>query len=174
MIVQFKATINDLVDVTMRSLARSKKLRPWNWRGILTTILIAGLPWFAITQGSLKTRLLVGVGVASIATIIYLMTYRSSVEKRVRKLSLKYVGEDQPFLVEVELAESGIRVSQLKEQYTYDWATIGDIEETEEAIYFYRSDGSGFAVRKRGFISTEEKEKFVELARQKVRRSQAG
>ncbi|HKQ03831.1 MAG TPA: YcxB family protein [Blastocatellia bacterium] len=173
MIVEFNATLDDLVDVTMRSLARSKLLRPWNWKGLLTTVLLAGLPWFAIMQGSLGRRLFVGVAVAIIAAAIYLLTYESTVEKRVRKLCLKLVGEDKPFRVEVELAEAGIRISQLKEQYTCDWGTIIEMEETEEAIYFYRREGGGFAVRKRGFGTMAEKEQFVEMAKRQVGAAQA-
>lgn len=165
MVVQFDATLDDLVDVSMRGLARSRTLRSWNVQGLVTTGLLAGLPVFAIVQGTLGTRLMAGFGASLIAAAFYVITYKRAVEKRIRKLCLEQIGEDKPFGVEIELTELGIKVSQLKTQHIYDWSTVLEIEESEDAIYFHKRDLSSFAVRRRGFESKEHSEQFMEFAR---------
>lgn len=165
MIVQFDATIDDVVDVSMRALARSKTLRAWNWQGLLTAALLAGLPLFIVVQGGTGKKIMAGFGAALLAAALYVMTYKGSVEKRVRKLCLAQLGGDKPFRVEVELTESGVALRQLKTQHIYDWSTIVEIKEVNDAIYFYQRDGSGFAVRSRGFESIGKECEFIQLAR---------
>jgi hypothetical protein len=81
MTVEFDATLGDFVDVTIRSLERSQRLRTWEWRGIASVALFAAFPAFALVSGSIAIRLTIGLAAAGIAVVLYLWisprTYRS-------------------------------------------------------------------------------------------------
>lgn|SRR6266545_4896214 len=163
--VQFDATIDDFVDVTLRSVAGSKALRAWRWEGAITFASLIGLSMYLILPGSTVAKLVAGVLAFVFIIFVSLATYKNSYQKRVRKLAKEQIGTEGPVRVQVELTESGIKFDQLKTQYIYDWSTIERYEETDDAIYFCKRDRSVLAVRKRAFESQESKDQFIEFAK---------
>jgi YcxB-like protein len=165
MIVQFDATLDDFVDVSMRGFARSKFTRTSRIRGlIISTMCVALIPFFMV-PGGLSARLLAAVIGALAYLAISLATYKRTVEKRLRKIYRELNGTDGPVHVEVELNESGVRVSQLSIQYITDWSAIVEIEDDDDAVYFYRRDNTGLAVRNRAFESATSRSEFIQLAK---------
>jgi hypothetical protein len=138
--LEFEATIDDLVDVTVRSFARSKTSRKWRWQGVLVSAF-------------------------------HVATYSRTVKKRVRKLCREQLGAEDTFKVTVELGEEAIALAQMGSRVSYDWAGIERLEETEDALYFYRGHGGCFAVRKRAFDSVATKDEFLKLAEDYIQRS---
>lgn len=175
MTLQFDATIDDVVDVTIRSLAGSKSVRTWRWQGAAVTGLMLALPGyflFAYTVG--VGRRIAGVAALVAALIgagVHVWTYEDAARKRVRTLCREQIGTDRPFTVTVELSEAGISLGQMGAQTLYDWSSIEIVEETEDALYFYRTDSGCFAVRKRGFESVASKDEFLKLAENNIQRS---
>lgn len=168
MIVEFDATLDDVVDVSMRSLARSKTVRAWSWQGLLTNALLSAVLMFAILPASFGTRLFFAIVVAFITAGIYLWTYKGRIEKRMRKLCMEQIGPNSPFPVRVELSESNIKVTSQKTEYLHDWSAFAEVEESGDAIYFWKRDGGGFAVRRRGFASESDKDQLLKDARRLV------
>jgi hypothetical protein len=166
--VQFDATIDDVVDVTMRSLAGSKTVRRWRWQGSAILGLLVGVSVYLIQTGSSVRKLVAGVLVFLLITIANLAGYKSSHRKRVRKLLKEQMGGEGPFRVRVELSESGITFDQQQTQQRHDWSSIERYEETDDAIYFVRSDRGVMAVRKRAFESQASKEEFLGFARRHI------
>jgi hypothetical protein len=168
MIVQFDATIEDFVDVTIRSLKRSETLRTWHWQGVASMALIGAVSAIALTSGSIAIRSAIAAAAGLAAVALYLWTSPETFKERLGKLCREQLGTDGPVRILAELGDSGVAMSQAGTKTIYDWAIIEGIEETDDAVYFYRSDKGCFAVRKRGFDSEESKNKFVELARDKI------
>lgn len=112
--VQFDATLDDLVDVTMRSVAGSKVARAWRWQGLMIFGLLVGLSTYLIQTGSNFRRLGTGVLAFLLIALANLADYKSSQRKRIRKLVKEQMGTEGPFRVEVELTESGIKFDQQK------------------------------------------------------------
>lgn len=172
MIIQFEATIEDCVDVTIRSLKRLETLRTWHWQGVGSMALIGGVPAFALASGSMAIRLAISVAAALVAIALYLWTSPYTFKERIEKLCREQFGTGEPGRIQVEINDSGIAIRQVGTETIYDWATIETFEETEAAIYFYTWDKGCFAVRKRGFASVESMNEFIEFVKLKVNSSQ--
>ena len=163
--VQFDATLDDYVDVVMRSVAGSKTARAWRWRASIIGGLFVGLAVFLILTGSNERRLVAGMLGFLLVTVANLAYYKRSYRKRVRKLIREQMGTEGPFRILVELTESGISFEQQKTRQIHDWSTFERYEETDDAIYFLKRDRSVMAVRKRAFESGANKDQFLEFAR---------
>ena len=166
MLVQFDATLDDFVDVTTRCLARSKQIRKWRWEGLLTSALIALLAIYALFPGPFAIKMLAGFTGAIFVACIYPFTYRSTVNRRLRKLCREQIGADGPVRVEVELTDKGIWTKQQNTQIIHEWANVEVVQETDDSIDFFMRNGTATVVRKRAFESEETKREFMDLAKQ--------
>lgn len=168
MIVEFDASIDDFVDVAVRSLTDSKGVRTWHWQGLLTTALLAGLPAYILFSGTTAVRLAIAGGFGLAAAGVHLWTSRESFNARMQKLYREQLGTDGPVRVKAELTDEGVSISQRSTHTMFEWSTIKEIEESDDAIYFHTRDNHCFAVRIRGFDSTESKNQFVKLAKERT------
>jgi len=164
--VEFDATLDDFVDVSMRSLARSKQIRKWKWNGSLSTGLLTWLAIYAFFPGPSVKKMAAGFIGAIVAACIYPFTYRSTVRRRLHKLCREHIGTDGPVLVQVEISDKGIWTKQQNTQCINDWVNVELIQETDDSIDFFMRNGTATVVRKRAFESEESKKEFVDLARQ--------
>jgi YcxB-like protein len=163
--IQFDATLDDFVDVATRCLARSKQIRKWRWDGLLTSGLVVWLAISYLFPGSPTKKLLVGCLGAIAIACIYPFTYRSTVNRRLRKLCREQIGTDGPVTVQIELTEKGIWAKQQNTQIIHEWVNVETLQETEDSIDFFMRDGAATVVRKRAFNSEESKREFLDLAR---------
>ena len=164
MIVQFEATIDDVVDVGMRSWANSKTMRLWQWQGAAATALMLALPAYFLLGEIFGSRLLIACAAALVGVALYLLTYKENFRKRTRKLYREQLGTDAPFTVTVELLDEGISFSQMGARVIYEWFRIDRVEESADALYFFSKENTCYAVRKRGFESVAIKDKFLKRA----------
>jgi hypothetical protein len=68
--VQFNYTIDDIVDLQMRLLKRSRVARAWRWRNLALTSLLAGAFLFAVIPERITGRIVMGtIGVLSGAAV---------------------------------------------------------------------------------------------------------
>ena len=125
---------------------------------------VCGLLLFVLVSGGLLIRFAAGATAALVAAVGSMATYKRTVKKRARRICRELNGTDGPVRIEVELSESGVRVSQSDAQYISDWSKVAWIEEADDAIFFYRRDGILLAVRNRAFQSPAEKSEFIQLA----------
>jgi hypothetical protein len=71
-----------------------------------------------------------------------------------------------PDVVEWALTTRALMYAQEAMTEVYPWSIVGRLEETDDAIYFHKRDGSmSGAARKRGFKSKESKDTFIALSR---------
>jgi len=141
MIVQFDATIDDLVDVSIRSSADSKTMRFWRWQGAAVTALLAGFPVYLFVSGTTLERSSVACVSGLIAGAVTLWTDKGAYRKRLHKLCI------------------------------YEWSRIERVEESEDALYFFYRDHACSAVRKRGFESVAIKDEFLKRAETYIQQS---
>jgi hypothetical protein len=163
--VEFDATIQDCLDVTERSLTRSAKYRRGVFIGATKNALWLGLPILILPFWLFRTRVWVGIVAGALGAAIHLLTYRKRVEAELFKAWEKLFEGNDRIRVAVSLSAQGIEVSQLGEQNSYAWSMITNLEETDDAFYFDKTDGLSLAVRTRAFASREEKDRFLTLAR---------
>jgi hypothetical protein len=174
--VEFDATLDDLVDVHLRLLARSRVARGWCWSGSIATGLVAGsgllilipelfsplaMPW----EVEITLAILLAVLGGIVAAAIYPSVYRRIVATRLRRYCREQLRSDAPFTVEVQLLPGGIRAQQLGTEIACDWANVKAIEEGEDSVDFVVRSGGIIAVQDRAFASSTARREFVELAR---------
>jgi|GEM_PF-3167818 len=171
MIVRFDATIDDVVDVSMRSWANSKTMRLWRWQGAATTGLMFAVPAYVLLSRTTGARLVITCAAALAGVAYYSFTYRESLRKRTRKLCREQLGTDAPFTVTVELLDQGISFSQMGARIVHDWACIDRVEESGDALYFFSKESMCSAVRKRAFESAAMKDEFLKRAEAYIQES---
>ena len=159
---RFDATLDDFVDVRLRTLSGSRTATVRRWQRVFATAVLAGLPLYLISPESRRLKL--GLLAFAFITLGHLVTYKSFLRGKLRALLRADLGGKGPVPVRVELTSFGIKFEQLGGQYFSDWSTIERLEETQDAIYFYQHDRSCMAVRKRAFESPESKAQFMEVA----------
>ena len=165
--VQFLATLDEVVEATQRGLERSAVVRGRRWKNVIVAGLFSGVVAFVITRVSaasplatiVMTVLGVMIGVAS-----QKFSERNTTESRLREVCLEYLGTDEPIEVQVELTPEGVSTEQQGTEVKFTWASIEEIEDTPEAITFFRRHGGLIVVQRCAFKSAEERRQFLELA----------
>ena len=171
MLVRFDATIDDVVDVSMRTWSHSKAMRRWRLQGVITTgVILGGLAYLLIRQETV-IRLAIAVVFAVLGAVFYLATYQDSYRKRARKLVSEQMGSDSLLAVTVELLDKGLVFNQLGTTVISEWSRIDRVEESDDALYFYSQNGGCSAVRKRGFESPTMKDEFLKRANEYIQKS---
>lgn len=135
------------------------------------TGLLVGFSVYLILPGITVIRSTIACAAGLIAAALSLWTDKETYRKRLHKLGREQIGTDRPFTVTVELLDTGISFSQMGAQIIYEWASIERAEETADALYFFRTDNTCSAVRKRGFESDASKDEFLKLAKNNIQRS---
>jgi hypothetical protein len=160
--VTFQATLDDFVDIAMRSSSHRLGV---NFYVSLAFIsigvgVVIAVPTYLITR-SLWATVIMFIAAPS-GIIIYNLGNREDVIRRA--FAKQGIG---PMFVTVEITGEGIAFQQLagddSESSFHPWSAYESIEETLDAIYFKRKNGFYSAVRKRGFTSEEEKNEFLNL-----------
>jgi YcxB-like protein len=172
--VQFEFTVDDVVDVQLRALRRSRAARSWRWRDLITTSVLTGAVLFAVIPEGIFGRLVMGGLGLALGGLLYALLNERTVKRRLRKLYEENAGSDNTFLCEVELNESGIHIKQNGMEIIYTWANVKEIQETEDSVDIYTRKGGCVVVRKRAFNGPGEQQQFIELANQYMRLADTG
>jgi hypothetical protein len=170
--VQFTYTQEDLVDATMRFSARSKSLRGLRRKRSMLSALLLGSVIFVVLRFSMKGAI-GGAVAALIALIIDPFTHRYQYRRNLRKIFKEQYGEDNEFICDVEVLPEGLNISGKNSQCHTEWATIEEIMSTEDSVDIFGRKGGGVIVRSRAFSSAEERQRFIDLARDYVNRARA-
>src|SRR5258708_7352939 len=109
MSVHFEATIDELVDVQIRLLARSGETRKWQLEWRITLAAFAGLIEYMIIPDRWEIRLGVAVLIAGAVFTTYPSYQRRGTEKRLKRYFIEQYGSDEPFTVTVDLSQEGMR-----------------------------------------------------------------
>jgi len=164
--VTFQATVDDFVDITMRSQAVSSS-EYYQTVGLSAAGAgaVIAVPIYLIA-GTWPLAVIAFVA-ASAGIVIYNYGGR---ERRLRELFRSKLRMHEPRTVMVEIKSEGIGFEQYdagQSETTFKtWDAVESIEETSDAIYFKNKGGLYSAVRKRGFASDEEMKDFLDLANQ--------
>jgi len=161
--VSFDADMNDMVDVTMRTIGK-KNAKYYSDLAVIAVGsggLFGLIGYFIFSQSWVAA--VIGFAFGAIYTVAYNYNLR---ERRVRKFIQERQLIKGPALhVEVEISEAGLSFTQSGVTTIREWSTIKSISETDDAIYFGSSSDSFGAVRKRAFASDAEKDEFLNLSR---------
>lgn len=174
--VQFDETLDDMVEVAFRMCSRSRKVRSWRITArIAASILMGFVAWltmFVLIPEVREPRLIIaGLG-AAMGGLLYPLTYRRILKRRLRGYYREQLGDHASFPVQVELSPEGIHTKQIGSQITFEWAQINKIQQTSDSIDFFTRHGGIAVVWKRAFASEESIGHFIEEANRYLDQSQ--
>jgi hypothetical protein len=171
MVVQFDATIDDVVDVAMRSSVNSKAMRGWRLQGAAVTSLLAGFPVYLLLPWTPLLRFAIACGCGLVAGAVTLWTANDDRRTSLYKICREQFGTELPFTVTVELLDEGLSFKERGTRVIYGWSLFERLEESDDCLYFFFRDHTCGAVRKRGFESLELKDEFLKQAESYIHRS---
>lgn len=161
--VQFRATFDDLADVTERGIKRGR--RRMLWSGTWPWALVVGVFAFA-TAPEGRNRLAAGLLGAAVGAGAFALFCYWPMKASLRKSLRKVYGSEAPFDVMVQLDAEGVTFSQLNTRTLYKWAIVNSIEDCAESVEFYSPRMGLAVVRNRAFDSADMRTEFITLARQ--------
>jgi len=164
--VEFNYTIEDIVDVQLRLLKRSRAARAWRLRDLVMTSLLTGAFLFAVIPEEITGRLIMGsIGLLP-GAVLYPLLSQMTVKRRLRKWCEENAGSDKTFTCQVELNESGVHTESNGTRILHAWEKVKEIRETEDSVDIHFEKGGLLVVRNRAFTSSGEHHQFIELAKQ--------
>ena len=170
--VGFEATLDEYVDVNVRSLKRSGAWYTQRRNSAITTGVLGIVIVFAIlsfTEMPLESRLSFALLTGIVSSWLALRFFPGSIEKRIRDYGRKQMGTRESFRVEVELDAQGIALTQFGNRIARAWSAVRQIEPSEDGIDFRFSNGSIATVRAKAFESPEQQKEFLDLANNYLR-----
>jgi hypothetical protein len=158
--VRFDATLDDFIDIGLRS---SGPKRQRIIGGIVAGLVVGGLLanlGYQITGEIFVFGTIFAAGfIGTFAGLVRLP------KKNLETFYRKRFGIIDSVPYEVDISDEGFRASAFGQTSLSDWKLLEDIFETDDAIYFRNTFGMYAAVRKRGFADHEEMNEFLVLAR---------
>ena len=170
--VSFDATLDEFVDVNLRTLKRTgmweqQRKRVSVWVGIAGPIIALAILSFG--QLSLEQRLSIAGVIGFVAFGLYGFRFPQLEHDRVRTFCQKRIGADKTFPVTVELEGQGVSFTQLGSKSIHGWATVQGIQRCGDDIDIQFVDGSVGTVRTRAFESSQQQLEFAEIANHYLR-----
>ena len=158
--VTFDATIEDFIDVAMKSAKASGDFYFNVLLSALSTGVMYGLIAYFYFQGWLAAGIAFTIGLIYVGAVNYKIR-----ERNARNYYEKTYLVKGPVPVEIEISEAGLSYKQFGTTTVNEWSIITSMEENDEAIYFESKYKSMSCVRKRAFSTEDEKNKFLQLSR---------
>ena len=150
--VTFEATIDDFVDISVRSAPRNATYCV----NLAFTALLVGAAYAGI--GYLFFRTWIAAAIFFALGVVFMLTFNYKIrERKYRQFYQERRLVNGPMKIEAEIGDEGLTFRQDDETITTPWSKIEKIEETADAIYFHKRGNLVSAVRKRGFASEAEK-----------------
>jgi len=163
---RFEFTIDDLVEVSLRHMVRNGVVRRWRAKGAVVICVVVPVCAFLLQVGSLGTRVSVAVAIASLTALFYVLDVKRALRKRLLNHHRKQFASDGPFACEIELAADGLATRQFDAETKRPWSSVCEINDAEDAIELIVRDGPIILVRNRAFADDEERQAFLNEARE--------
>lgn len=169
--VTFQAGLDDFTETTYLSLKFARRLVPWYRRITSWAGLFAGLAVSRFVPMTEPTRLILAlvIGIALIALDEFF--YRKLIFKRTRDFYIRKHGHQIPAPIAVELAETGLVITQFNQEHVHPWPETARVVEEKDVIRIIGKNGSVASVRNRGFQNENERKAFLNQARVLVDRA---
>ena len=91
--------------------------------------------------------------------------HKYQLRKHLRKLFREMYGDQNHFTCEVELSPEALKTNSEPGQNTTEWAKIEEVVPTSDSVDIF-GPAAAVVVRNRAFTSAEERQRFIDLARE--------
>lgn len=161
--VKFTYSQEDVVDASMRFTARSQSIRLLRLKRRIWTSLLVWFVILALFRFTIK-GVIGGLIAGLIVMAIDPMIYEYQLRRNLRKFFKERLGDENEFVCEVELLPAELRTSSHECESHNEWETIEEVVSTSDSVDIFGRKG-GVIVRNRAFVTAEERQKFIDLAR---------
>jgi len=163
--VAFDFTLEDMVDASERTLARSRVVRGWRSQAVWVSALLGGaLVW--LIRGDVWLGLLGG----AVCGGLQVAFSRQTLKTRLLRYFRERLVANGPYRCEVELTPEALITTQNGVRTVRDWSSVEAVKDAQDAIEFHTRGAGTLVVRNRAFHSQDEWKSFLDTARQYARR----
>ncbi len=170
--INYEATIDEVVDLQLRILERSKTVRKWKRQGLIGAPFAFALTYLMIAYLFVSFTIVEKLVFSSLAGIsfiaFYLGTHKARTRGRVRRLLVEQLGSDGPFPTEYELRDDGLVVQTKGTEIKFDWSNFTEVNETDLELELIAGTGGIAALPKRVFQSEEQLNEWLNCIREKT------
>ena len=170
--VSYEVTVEDQVEFEMQILMSSRMYRRKQWIGggfgTLVGLVLSWLffSWLSSLLGHPPLVPMIATAFVGVVMVYRLPeTLRKSSRKGLRTFLVERLGSTDPYLVEIELSESGFHSSTPFGKVTIPWSIVEKIWTSKRGIELTAQAGGRGLVRRRAFESEEEESLFRERMR---------
>lgn len=169
--VEFDATLAELVDVQLRLIRRSHVARTSRRRSLLIVGLAAAIVAFLAFDFSfpLPLRVFLSAIIGSAAGGLYASAYTGLLRRRCRRYLAEQLGGATVAHCEIEPRPEALFVRQNELEMTFDWEGAESVEESQGDIVIAFRQGV-VVVHSRGFKVPEDRDAFLQDARARADR----
>lgn len=169
--IRFETGLDELVDVNLRVVRRSKVSRQRRSRSILGAGLAFAVSLFTfatISSGVSFVNALVPLGLVAVALgavfgLFYRWVYDSSIRTGIRKALEEQIG-DRTWVCEIELRPETLWVRDYGVEMSFPWTEATAVEDVGDAIEL-RFHGGLVLARNKAFATAQERESFLAEAK---------
>lgn len=168
--VAFDYTLDELVEVTLRSQRKSNTYQREFRRGIWMTGGATFVVIYLLIREAFWVRLTTGIIFALITMGVNWLLARQMTSRRIKKYYQELIRDPWPIHLEIELNESGLVARERDSVSELKWSRITNVEEVEKdrSVEFMTNEGRLVVVRARAFNSEDEKQQFIHFAKQHI------
>jgi len=171
--VEHDVSLDEIADVHLRIVARSKVARRNRWTiWFVLTVLVGSVVFLLLLQlGATTAVCLVGTGLSITGgSAAYWLFYPWSTKRHILKLLREQVQSHGPMRFVVELRDDCVWTKQAGVQLSIDWSNVADVLDTDDGIELRMHDGGLVMVRSKGFPNAKVRREFKELAMMRMQR----
>jgi hypothetical protein len=114
--------------------------------------------------------LIVAAAAAAAAVIVNAVLFDQRYRSNLRKIYKEKLGSENEFTCEVELSPEGMIASGQDYNLLTKWSEVEDVVPTNDSVDIFGRKG-GCIVRNRAFESPDERQRFIDLARDYMNKS---
>lgn len=166
--VSFDYTLEEMLEVGLRTLKSSKTFRQTRLRSYLLTVVSTFLLLCLIFTYPLYQRILNAAVFTAVWTLIYWLVQNQLTRRRLRKYYLEKISEPWPIHLVVELNERGVAAIEPESRTEVEWKAFAKVLEINGNVEFILKKGGLIIVRARAFTDDDCRQKFLTFAQQKI------
>ena len=175
--IEYDTTLDEITDAHLRAIAHTKLARRTRWQSTACVAALTGILSFlllSLLDATHRDRFVfAGLGM-TIGAVGHWLSYRRSMERRVRKHLSERMQSDGPLPFMAELRDDCIWTKQGGTQISFDWDNVQEVVDSGDGIELHMRDGGFVILRNRGFPSQDARQEFKHIVEMKAHAGQKG
>jgi hypothetical protein len=174
MTVEFEATLDEWVDVHVRTFRRSGTVRRWRWQETVCSAALAGVAAYLVSPDPLGSRLVGAAAGVTIALVLAPVLQRWNFRRRLRGYGRELLAGRDTFKVRVRVGPDGVWSESLGADALVRWEHVAEVEGVDQRVDIWVRPSGLITVRQRAFKSAADKDRFVAMVERYLAEAASG